>query len=164
MNQVEEYVRDVLAAMRISFGPFHCELRISADGPTLIEIGARLPGDRITDLIEMATGVSLSRVMVASYLGLPPESTEAFGAAQAKCAGIRFFHANGKRTFTELEGWADLTARPDVVETGLYFRPGDDIPSLEDFRGRIGHAIFTADSVRQAEQTWRDLGEAIRVI
>ncbi|TMR01106.1 ATP-grasp domain-containing protein [Actinomadura soli] len=164
IDQVERYVRHVLDALRISFGPFHCELRISADGPVLIEIGARLPGDRITDLIELTTGVSLSRVMVACYLGLPPESAEAFGAAQAKCAGIRFFDANRKRVFTRLEGWTDLAARPDVIETGLYFRPGDDIPSLEDFRGRIGHAIFTADSVRQAERTWRDLGDAIRVV
>ncbi|GAA4237785.1 ATP-grasp domain-containing protein [Actinomadura meridiana] len=164
IDQVEQYVRHVLAALQISFGPFHCELRISADGPILIEIGARLPGDRITDLIELATGVSLSRVMVAAYLGLPPESAEAFGTAQAKCAGIRFFDASEKRSFTKLEGWTDLTARPDVIETGLNFHPGDDIPSLEDFRGRIGYAIFTADSVQQAEQTWLDLGDAIRVI
>ncbi|QXJ21628.1 ATP-grasp domain-containing protein [Actinomadura graeca] len=164
IDQVERYVRQVLEALQISFGPFHCELRLSADGPILIEIGARLPGDRITDLIEMATGVSLSRVMVACYLGLPPESADAFGTAQAKCAGIRFFDANGKRSFTRLEGWAELGARPDVVETGLSFRPGDDIPSLEDFRGRIGYAIFTADSARQAERTWRELGDAIRVI
>ena len=38
-------------ALRITVGVFHAELRLSPDGPVVIEVGARLAGDRIPVLI-----------------------------------------------------------------------------------------------------------------
>ncbi|MER5831173.1 ATP-grasp domain-containing protein [Streptomyces sp. NPDC002130] len=64
LKNVEAYVGDVVRAVGITSGPFHCELRLTADGPVLIEIGARLPSDRTVELLRIVTGVSLPRVAV----------------------------------------------------------------------------------------------------
>ncbi|MEW2612900.1 ATP-grasp domain-containing protein [Streptomyces sp. NPDC047880] len=161
VKNVEAYVGDVVRAVGITSGPFHCELRLAADGPVLIEIGARLPGDRIVELLRLVTGVSLPRVAVAIALGVGLEAAGAFARPQAESAGIRFFSAAGRSSYRELTGWAELEALPDVTETAVYFAPGETIPGVEDCRSRLGHALFTADSPQGALDRWQALGDLV---
>lgn len=161
LKEVEAYVGDVVRAVGITSGPFHCELRLAADGPVLIEIGARLPGDRIVELLRLVTGVSLPRVAVALALGVGLEAAGAFGQPQAESAGIRFFSAAGRSSYRELTGWPELEALPEVTETAVYFAPGETIPGVEDCRSRLGHALFTADSPQGALDRWQALGDLV---
>ncbi|PPS73390.1 hypothetical protein BV882_16025 [Streptomyces sp. 46] len=161
LKSVEAYVGDVVRAVGITGGPFHCELRLAADGPVLIEIGARLPGDRIVELLRLVTGVSLPRVAVATALGIGLEAAGAFARPQAESAGIRFFSAAGRSSYRELTGWPELEALPEVTETAVYFAPGETIPGVEDCRSRLGHALFTADSPQGALDRWRALGDLV---
>ncbi|QMU71318.1 ATP-grasp domain-containing protein [Streptacidiphilus sp. P02-A3a] len=163
-EQVAEYVAGIVDAVRLTAGPFHCELRLSDEGPVLMEIAARLPGDRITELVQRATGASMSRIMLAAYLGRAPEELSAFGAAEAKCAGIRYFTAPDLDRYTEIKGWDEISARPEVVETGVVIQPGEEIPPLRDFRGRIGYALFTADSAERALELWQELGDSVAIV
>ncbi|MGW0411821.1 ATP-grasp domain-containing protein [Streptomyces collinus] len=161
LRGIEAYVGDVVRAVGITSGPFHCELRLSADGPVLIEIGARLPGDRIVELLRLVTGVSLPRVAVATALGVGLEAAGAFARPQARSAGIRFFSAAGRSSYRELTGWPELEALPEVTETAVYFAPGETIPGVEDCRSRLGHALFTADSPQDALDRWQALGDLV---
>lgn len=161
LKSVEAYVGDVVRAVGITSGPFHCELRLAADGPVLIEIGARLPGDRIVELLRLVTGVSLPRVAVAIALGVGLEAAGAFARPQAESAGIRFFSAAGRSSYRELTGWRELEALPDVRESAVYFAPGESIPGVEDCRSRLGHALFTADSPQGALDRWQALGDLV---
>ncbi|MCJ1676252.1 ATP-grasp domain-containing protein [Streptomyces sp. APSN-46.1] len=161
LKSVEAYVGDVVRAVGITSGPFHCELRLAADGPVLIEIGARLPGDRIVELLRLVTGVSLPRVAVATALGVGLETVGAFARPQAESAGIRFFSAAGRSSYQELTGWPELEALPEVTETAVYFAPGETIPGVEDCRSRLGHALFTADSPQGALDRWQALGDLV---
>ncbi|MFD9985576.1 ATP-grasp domain-containing protein [Streptomyces massasporeus] len=161
LKDVEAYVGDVVRAVGITSGPFHCELRVTADGPVLIEIGARLPGDRIVELLRLVTGVSLPRVAVATALGVGLEAAGVFASPQAESAGIRFFSAAGRSSYRELTGWPELEALPEVTETAVYFAPGETIPGVEDCRSRLGHALFTADSPQAALDRWQALGDLV---
>ncbi|MFI9720182.1 ATP-grasp domain-containing protein [Streptomyces sp. NPDC052396] len=161
LRRVEDYVREVVRAVRLTSGTFHCELRLTADGPVLIEIGARLPGDRIVELLRLVTGVSLPRVALATALGTDPAEAGAFGAPSAKSAGIRFFAAGGRTRFQQPAGWRQVTEDAEVAEAALYFAPGEAIPEAEDCRSRIGHALFTAQSPRAALERWQALGAAV---
>ncbi|MEU5390089.1 ATP-grasp domain-containing protein [Streptomyces tibetensis] len=161
LKSVEAYVGEVVRAVGITSGPFHCELRLAADGPVLIEIGARLPGDRIVELLRLVTGVSLPRVAVATALGIGLEAAGAFARPQAESAGIRFFSAAGRSSYRELTGWPELEALPEVTETAVYFAPGETILGVEDCRSRLGHALFTADSPQGALDRWRALGDLV---
>lgn len=163
MAQVEEYVRAVVDAVHLTVGAFHCELRMTPDGPVLIEIAARLPGDRIVDLVHLATGVSLPRAMIAAHLGWPLEDVQAVDVPRAKSAGIRFHLAGGHRSYRRLNGWDGLSRLPGVVETRLTIAAGEPIPEPGDFRSRIGHVIFTADSFQEASDLWHAVGDAVTV-
>ena len=43
----EATAREALKAMNLNMGACHVELRLTADGPRLIEVNGRLAGDRI---------------------------------------------------------------------------------------------------------------------
>jgi hypothetical protein len=63
--------RTVLARLGFRDGITHAEFRLSADGPVMMEVATRLPGDGITFLWELATGRPLEPVMVDLALGTP---------------------------------------------------------------------------------------------
>ncbi|MEV8309646.1 ATP-grasp domain-containing protein [Streptomyces flavidovirens] len=164
-EETHAYVRRVAEAVHLTTGPFHCELRLTPRGPVLIEIGARLPGDYITELVELTTGVDLSKVALATALGVHPDELGARGPARVPSAGVRFFTAPpGTHHYRELTGWQELGRRTEVLRTALAIRPGEPIPEPGDFRCRIGHALFTAGSPAEVEDTWQALGAAVTVV
>ncbi|MBC6451073.1 ATP-grasp domain-containing protein [Actinokineospora xionganensis] len=61
----------VLRRLGFRDGISHAEFRLSADGPVMMEIATRLPGDGITFLWELATGEPLEPVMLDLALGEP---------------------------------------------------------------------------------------------
>ncbi|MET8758734.1 ATP-grasp domain-containing protein [Lentzea sp. NPDC004782] len=160
---VESYVDELCRALRLTTGPFHCELRLRPDGPVLIEIGARLPGGHIADLVELVTGVSLPRVMLAAYTGLDLDQVAALGTPKVKCAGLLGFTATGER-FSGAHGLDELRDSPDVLELQVYVRPGDPLPRPDDFRARLGHVIFHADSYAAALERWRAIEREVRFV
>lgn len=51
-----EYIKDVLAALGISFGAAHTEIMLTENGPSLIEVNARLMGGNIDSCFKEALG------------------------------------------------------------------------------------------------------------
>jgi hypothetical protein len=63
--------RTVIRKLGFRDGITHAEFRLSADGPVMMEVATRLPGDGITFLWELATGKPLEPVMIDLALGGP---------------------------------------------------------------------------------------------
>ncbi|HEX8111894.1 MAG TPA: ATP-grasp domain-containing protein [Kofleriaceae bacterium] len=144
-RQITAYVREVTAALDIRLGTFHCELRLSRGGPVVIEIGARLAGDRICRLIELAKGIALPDVLVRAYTGEP---IAALPVVDRCHAGITFLSAPPElAVFRAFDGLDTLRDAVDGVEEIVaHAHPGDPLPPLTDFRARLGHVIVTAPS------------------
>jgi biotin carboxylase len=159
---VEGYVRSACAALGVTLGPFHCELRLPGGEPVLIELGARLAGDHICDLVESVTGISLPQVMLAGYAGLDLAEVAPVAAPRAKCAAICFFTAGPLERFHAATGLEALRQAPEVQEVALYLEPGEAIEPSEDFRCRIGHVIYHADSYASALERWHGMRAEVR--
>ncbi|MEV7597048.1 ATP-grasp domain-containing protein [Kitasatospora sp. NPDC089797] len=153
---VEDYVGEVVDALRVTVGPFHCELRLVAGEPVLIELAARLGGDRIPDLVEAATGVRLPELAVAALTGLDAAALPS-RAPRAKYAGIRFLTASGEGGRPTAEGLARIAGWPGVLESELTHAADTPVPGDQDYRSRVGHVLYTADSYQDA----LDLGSRI---
>ncbi|MEO0821293.1 MAG: ATP-grasp domain-containing protein [Pseudomonadota bacterium] len=137
---IEAYVRAVLAAVEFTVGAFHVEVRMAPEGPVVIEINGRLPGDRIVDLVQLAKGVSLPRLMLQSYLGdaldpLPEGRAERF-------AGVRFFLGAGAGRLSCVRGLAALYRLEGFLEFRLEVPIGAETSGHQDFRAHLGHAVF----------------------
>ncbi|MEU5209203.1 ATP-grasp domain-containing protein [Streptomyces sp. NPDC020742] len=73
-------------ALSVSTGITHTEVRFTTKGPVIIEVNARLGGDLIPWLGELATGIRPGRVAVELALGLRPDLTP----TERRATGIRF--------------------------------------------------------------------------
>ncbi|HEV2377234.1 MAG TPA: ATP-grasp domain-containing protein [Streptosporangiaceae bacterium] len=143
----------VHAALGYTDGCTHAELKLTPDGPKLIEVNGRLGGDLIPYLGMRATGIDPGLAAAAVACGQPPDlSPRAEGVA-----GIRFFYPPWPRTLISSVGF-DLTCLPaagldlldllaPLVDAGATVsQPG---------RGLMDGRIALATSVAPTEQECR---------
>ncbi|MGW4158335.1 ATP-grasp domain-containing protein [Streptomyces sp. NPDC004788] len=143
----------ILKALRFGSGITHAEFRLRDGQPVLMEIAARLPGDAITMMWHLATGLPLEPAMVDLALGVKPEYP-----APVRRAAQRFVeHRPGRLMDVRFEGqtvswiaddgfWPTVTpsdaqapARCASVMVGL--RRGAGLGTLNDSYGRSASVV-----------------------
>ncbi|WP_151771491.1 ATP-grasp domain-containing protein [Streptomyces abyssomicinicus] len=146
-REIETYVAGVLDAVALRIGPFHAEVRMNPRGPLLMEVAARLPGDRIPDLLRLARGHDLYEIMLRCHLGLPnPEPAAPRTAARA---GIRYFLRPGLDTYQEFRVDPALRSDPRVREIGVLQPPGSALADPGSSAGRLGYVLAAGASYRE---------------
>lgn len=133
-------------AYGINVGAAHIELRLRDGEPVLIEVGARLAGGRIIDLIELATGVDMTRETVRAFLGAPAPEHE-LGYVAGAC--VRFLTAPAAGRF-RLDGAAAL--RSPFVHDLCLATEIEASGALRDYRDRHGHVVVRAGTAAEAVQ------------
>jgi biotin carboxylase len=152
-DEIHNCVQAGLRALRLTWCAFHAEVKLSSKGARLIEIGARLGGDRIsTHLTPLSTGVSLVRVAVLLALGERPQSPRIWERA----ACVRYFDVQRAGTLTDVEGLRRLYEIPGVEviypaserdgTLGKGFAIGEVRSSLD----RYGHVLYSAATRKEA--------------
>jgi biotin carboxylase len=158
-RSVERYVIGVVRALGLELGPFHAELRLSERGPLLMEVAARLPGDRIPDLLRLATGVDLYEITLRAHLGLDCTPRRTGGAGHA---GIRFFLRPELTGYRSMEVAPGLRADPRLREIGALVAPGTRIPEQGSSSSRLGFALAAAPSYRATAEALDAAEEGVR--
>lgn len=153
-NAIVDYVTHFLDVMELKHGTAHTELRLTADGPRVIESHNRVPGGRIMDLVNRVYGVDLELYAVAGPFGLVPELPGRPVACGA--AATRFLSAEAGE-MTAVTGLDEARALDGVLDVQLPFTVGDEIPELEDNFYRIGQVVCAAGTTAGAV----DLCEAL---
>ncbi|MEH0433865.1 hypothetical protein QBB34_47740 [Streptomyces stelliscabiei] len=82
---VGNLVRDAVAAVGLSLGIVHAQVRLAPSGPRMLRIGAHLADGVVSLLVNRALGIDLARVAVDLATGQTPEvSPTRKGAAAAR--------------------------------------------------------------------------------
>jgi hypothetical protein len=130
-------------------------LKITPGGPKIVEIGARLGGDRIsTHLTPLSTGVNLVRAAIQIAVGLEPDIVP----SMARGAAVRYFHAADCGTVERVEGLDEISSLPGLEllyaasERDGPLRPGFVIGEIRSSLDRYGHVLFSGDSAVQASE------------
>lgn len=153
------YAKNVLRALNYNIGPFHLEVKHSEGlDPVAIEMGARLPGDYIVDLIENSSGVSMSKETLNCFLG----KDVAIKPSRNSHSEIRFFHTQ-KGIFNEATGIESAQRIPGVNQIKILYTPNDAIPSTSDFRARLGFVIATASDPASLSEVFNKVEQTVRI-
>ena len=75
---LDAYVHTVLDALGIQHGPSHAEVIMTAQGPTLVEIGARLNGAMNADFYDAVFGTNVAELVAHAYIA-PGDFARRFG-------------------------------------------------------------------------------------
>ncbi|MCP2342805.1 ATP-grasp domain-containing protein [Actinomadura rupiterrae] len=137
-----------LHAIGHDFGAAHTEVRMTARGPRLIEINARLAGEDIPELMDAALGLATRRQALAMHVGLRPDLTvtERRGAATRK---INFPISGTLRRIDGLEAARDA---PGVVEVLLSVGEGDRVEALVSNHETYGQVRAVASTAGEAQR------------
>jgi biotin carboxylase len=135
-----------LAALGLSWGAAHVELRLVDGRAYIVEVNPRLAGGMIPQAIQAATGRDLVAELVARTAGRsaprPP--------ARRGYASVRFLVPAADGEVAAVPDRSKALALPGVVEAALTARPGQRIVRQGSFLDRLGYVIATGQSRRQA--------------
>jgi biotin carboxylase len=129
-----------VAALGIENGPSYTQLRISPEGPQVIEVAARLGGGHDAELVQAVLGVDLNGLALDAALGnelvLPPHEPRVGGAV------TRFLVAP--------PGVLERVEVPAGLEARIYREPGYVFTPLRRGADRAGAVLVTAGSREEA--------------
>lgn len=139
-------VRDAIAALGITHSVTHTEVKLTPDGPKIVEIGARLAGGRIPELVELALGVDLWDATLSLALGEVPD----LQSTRNQAACIRFLSAS-PGVIRHITGVEQARSLPGVLDVHVERKPGDNATPLRSNLDRIGDVIAVGDTAFLAE-------------
>lgn len=140
---VTKFVRDALQAVGFDHGIAHTEVKLTAEGPRIVEINPRTPGNYIVELIQKVTDVDLLRVFVDLSLGNKPAITKKDGGISS--AAVMFIVPPQGGTITHVQGVESLESDQHIVRYKIEDCVGKSIASPIDNACYLGH-IVTQDT------------------
>ena len=125
-----------IAALGLSAGCVHTEIKLTDAGARLIELNPRVAGGGISDLYDMQRGTSLIRLAALAALGEPvPAASADSGVAYQ----VFVPPPAGARQLLGLDGIADVAALPGVEEIYVNRPAGSLVDAGE---GSLGYVAF----------------------
>lgn len=144
--------------MKIKTGILHSEWKIENDSPILIECAARIPGDKIYELISISYDFTflyeLSNLMVENNLNI--------NTIPKKVSQIRYFEAK-PGILREIIG-LEILESPNVIEWNISVKKGDSIPVIASSFDRIGFFIISAENIFELEKLEKKILDNVKFV
>ncbi|WP_405861639.1 ATP-grasp domain-containing protein [Streptomyces sp. NBC_00090] len=120
----------------------HTEIKLTPEGPRVVEVNPRPGGNRITELVRHVTGVDLAAACVDVALGRTPDLAP--HPTGVRSAAIAFLLPRATGTLVGIEGADEVRSRPGVLELTLA-EAGRAVRAATSNNEYLGH-VMTADT------------------
>jgi len=132
---VLELASEALRALGVRSGCTHTEIKLTADGPRVIEVNGRIGGG-VPDLLRLAGGADIMGLAMRAALGLEIDATE---LTDAGTIAYRFFYQPplAARRVRSLEGLDRLKLLPGVQSVTLRRPLGSEFDAREGSRSHV---------------------------
>ncbi|QIK10743.1 ATP-grasp domain-containing protein [Streptomyces sp. ID38640] len=133
-----ETARQAIEALGLDGVVAHTEIKLTPDGPRLIEVNPRPAGNRITELIRHVTGADIAAAAVDVAIGQRPDLR--IRDTGLRSAAIGFLVPQSTGVLEEIDG-ADLVRKaPGVLEVQLA-DPGKAVKAAGSNNEYLGHVM-----------------------
>jgi biotin carboxylase len=144
-------------ALGVEKGPTYTQVRLSADGPRVMELAGRLGGGHDAEVCEAAVGIDLNALAIRAALGEPVEVPEPVfptthpqtGSPPAGGACVRFL-VPPEGELSGVEGIEDARAVEGVLDARVYRRPGWRFGPFRRGADRAGFVLARGESRNDA--------------
>ncbi|MFD4674293.1 ATP-grasp domain-containing protein [Lentzea sp. NPDC058450] len=144
------YVRRVLEATGVRNGPAHVEVMMTAGGPRLIEIGARLAGASQQELTLLGTGESQITRMVAHRVDGVAQVGRYLQRQHVKSVYLSSPAAGELGNSVRFDELSSLL--PSYQSDALPYREGSTVPRTDDLWTSLGSVVLATSDVDQLER------------
>ena len=148
--QLRRVLTEAHRAVGLQNGITHTELRLTAAGPKIVEIDARLGGDMIPFVGWRASGIDPGRVAVDVACGQPPQIQH----RSRQVAAIRFFYPPCDATVASIQ-LDDALLPPGIEAARTLVKPGQRLvpPPGDRVSCRYGYAVVRGESAEACDTT-----------
>lgn len=158
-KQIEKVAIAANKAIGITDGPSHTEIKVTAEGPKVVELGARLGGDNITThLVPLSTGVDMVECCIRIALGEEPDITPKFHKASA----IRYIRSDAG-FIEEINGLEEAESVPGIRQISIVHGVGENAKKIQSSVDRIGFVIAQENTVAGAVDACEKALEKVKV-
>lgn len=158
-EQIKEVALQAVSAIRLQNGPSHTEVKLTKEGPKIVELAARLGGDFITSrLVPLSTGVD----MVGNSVVLATGGEVDLEKKWNKGSAIRFIPGESG-AIADIHIPQEVYGLPGVEEIVLYKKAGDIVDGTKSSNDRLGHIIATGQDAKEAFEHATDALNKIKV-
>ncbi|MFE7754932.1 ATP-grasp domain-containing protein [Streptomyces sp. NPDC057429] len=116
----------------------HTEIKLTAEGPRVVEVNPRPAGNRITELVRHVTGIDLAAACVDVALGRAPDLRRRDTGLRS--AAIGFLVPDTPGTLVSVEGAAGMRDADGVLEVQLA-EPGRKVEAADSNNAYLGHIM-----------------------
>lgn len=158
-NRIGEVAIAANHAVGIKNGPSHTEIKVTADGPKIVEIGARLGGDNITThLVPLSTGVDMVEACINIALGENPD----ISIKENRASAIRYIK-NDTGLVKSIEGMDEANHIEGIKQISIVHGVGSQVGEIHSSVDRVGFVIAQADTPTSAVNACEKALETINV-
>ena len=149
-EEIKDKIRQVAIAANkaigIQNGPSHTEIKVTKDGPKIVELGARLGGDCITThLVPLSTGVNMVEQSIRIALGEKPD----LEVKWTKGSAIRYLKTDNG-IVKAIKGIEEAKTIPGVVQVSIVHGVGEQVGEIKSSVDRAGFVIAQAENAVDA--------------
>lgn len=140
-----------LAALGLSEGSIHAELRVNQDGPWLIEVAARSIGGLCARILDFGTGIKLEALILQHARG----GIIADMHREDRAAGVMMIPVPYAGTFLGAAGEIEARVLANIEEITFTVPPGQPVLPLPDAANYLGFIFAKGDSPEEVEAALR---------
>ncbi len=133
-----ETARRALAALGLDAVVAHTEIKLTADGPRVVEVNPRPAGNRITELVRHVTGIDLAAAGVEVALGREPDLRPR--ATGLRSAAIGFLVPDTAGVLESVDGADRVRGADGLLELQLA-EPGRLVRAAGSNNEYLGHVM-----------------------
>ena len=159
IEKIKKVAIDANKAIGIENGPSHTEIKVTKDGPKVVELGARLGGDNITThLVPYSTGVNMVKASINIALGQEIDVRKKFEKAAAtrykKCDIGKIIKITGVDQAKKIQGVKDVKVVHGVGEESRQIKSSND---------RVAYVISQGEDTSKATAFCEKALELIKI-
>ncbi|MFD3750304.1 ATP-grasp domain-containing protein [Streptomyces cyaneofuscatus] len=155
VRAVTAHVRAALDALGVESGLTNTDVILSPEGPVILETHLRASGNRIPELIRLATGTDIVRLWLRQIAGEDVAAVPELRRARpipvhSRAAAVRFLTTGESGTLLGIDGWEEATTLDGVHHAARLAQDGAGLEGLQNDSSYLGEMVFVADTASQA--------------
>ncbi|MBI4260848.1 MAG: ATP-grasp domain-containing protein [Actinobacteria bacterium] len=158
--RVGEVAARAARALGLAEGPVHAELRLTPDGPVVLELAARSIGGLCSRALRFGAGVRLEELILRHALGAPLEGIERERAA----SGVMMLPIPRAGVLREVRGREAALSVPGVGGLEITIHPGRPVVPLPEGDRYLGFLFARADTPDRVEAALREAHARLEVV
>jgi biotin carboxylase len=157
---VEEATARATRALGLTDGPIHAELRLTPDGPWVLEVAARSIGGLCSRTLRFGSDISLEELILREAASLPlPEHVR-----ERRAAGVMMLPIRDTGVLREVAGQTEARRVDGIDGLVITIPPGEPLTPLPEGDRYLGFMFARGETPAAVEAALRQAHAQLRVI